>query len=569
MYNHLPPSNSNINTSSEKILRAVREDGSKIVSIMGPNGAGKTRILRQIANSEAEWTEKPIFIGANRSIDLSYISNGIDHRLTEADPQATIKQALEALAAKSTPYRSRMNFSMREINLGNLISQVATKIHLGDRETIALYRDQLWNWDENGADIKSKPTRPVSKIHILSEKLGSIVGRPCRITIPQDDGGIVNIEFDYNGNWIDVSNLSDGERQILLIATLRLSDTKNKSVLLVDEPELHLNERLACDIWSNLEIAFEETPIIYATHSVVFSTRPGVERLFLVDMEGKLEEISTPSFPPSSAVHSIIGGRIQFLKSEKKTVYCEDALSSIIIKDLLRNYSVDISVLPGHEPVESAIKSERIWASLRTTGPKIAGITDRDAQDEDEIHGRANSGIFCLPFYDAEAIFQQPEIGLWMINISRDEDKLITIEKFTELVAECALHRMEVTIDKHAKHISRQNQSRIIFEKVGTNYQLKEIKNPANIDSQFGQRLVAIQDALSSRDIANISKLFYGKDMYKSLRSNIRRDFSIDISEKPEIKYKELRKTSGFYKQLDSIPSLCLLREKLLSYLDL
>ena len=57
---------------------------------------------------------------------------------------------------------------------------------------------------------------------------------------------------------------------------------ENKSLILVDEPELNLNPGLACRFWDIVEIELPESIFVYATHCVSFAMRNHVQKIIVL-----------------------------------------------------------------------------------------------------------------------------------------------------------------------------------------------------------------------------------------------------------------------------------------------
>ncbi len=72
------------------------------------------------------------------------------------------------------------------------------------------------------------------------------------------------------GDQYDASQLSDGERVIFyLIGQVLL--TRPNSLIIVDEPELHVNRAILAKLWDDLESARRDCAFIYLTHDIEFA----------------------------------------------------------------------------------------------------------------------------------------------------------------------------------------------------------------------------------------------------------------------------------------------------------
>ena len=90
----------------------------------------------------------------------------------------------------------------------------------------------------------------------------------------EDTAELVFNVIDKNGNAVseykDISNLSSGEQQILIIFSYLAFNTQDESLFIIDEPELSLHVKWQEDFLSSLEkITPSSTQLFLATHSPI------------------------------------------------------------------------------------------------------------------------------------------------------------------------------------------------------------------------------------------------------------------------------------------------------------
>ena len=213
--------------------------------------------------------------------------------------------------------------------------------------------------------------------------------------------------------WRPVTNLSDGEKQVLLVSLLLTTEHNAAGIILVDKPELHLNDARAIDVWEQIERKFPQTTFVYATHSLSFATRPNVGRLYLVRPQGRLERLDDDQAPssavPRHAVDMLVGGRIQVSRSDKPIIFCEDALAKAILQDLF-GASVEVVARGDCEAVIAAVKGHDGWGIAFSTGRGHCGVIDRDNRCDDDL-ARLPDGVFAFPFFESESLLMTPEIA--------------------------------------------------------------------------------------------------------------------------------------------------------------
>jgi ABC-type multidrug transport system ATPase subunit len=90
------------------------------------------------------------------------------------------------------------------------------------------------------------------------------------------------------GTPYSVSSMSEGEKQAFTLLADIAVLTNKRSVFFVDEPELNLHPTLAEKLWTSIEEAYPEDIFVYATHSLSFALRSGVDYIYAIG-HGKID----------------------------------------------------------------------------------------------------------------------------------------------------------------------------------------------------------------------------------------------------------------------------------------
>ncbi len=182
--------------------------------------------------------------------------------------------------------------------------------------------------------ISEKPQRKPKLVEAVQDTLKEVIGYDAQITRGDRE---TKITFRRGDQQFDSAQLSDGEKHLLLASVFLVAEYPGRFIFLVDEPELYLNEARAIDVWESLEAKFPRAVFLYATHNIVFATRPTVDATYLMGLDGNIEQVDRDRPIPSAIIRDIVGTRIQLLRSSATPIFCEDELSKLVLEDYSEN----------------------------------------------------------------------------------------------------------------------------------------------------------------------------------------------------------------------------------------
>ena len=338
-----------------------------------------------------------------------------------------------------------------------------------------------------------------------------------------------------------------------------------RCVFLVDEPELYLNDAKAVQFWERLEHAFPLAMFVYATHSLVFATRPTVANTLLVAQGRKIEAINLLDNP--DVVRQVVGARIQLLRSERSPVFCEDGLAKLIVGDLFRDRE-DIELIPlgSWKTVAAAAKGEAGWAHFRSAGPGLCGVIDRDTRNQNEIAELEARGLFCFPLFEAESFLLVPEIATWMLAVAAGTS--VSSDEYLECLVECARSQVGPTLDKVRSHLCYQAMPQLDFACSPQKVDRVVVTASTSLKRDFEKRAAALYAALDAKDAVAILQLFKGKRLYGAVRGRARSQFNVALSEKPQQQYNQIREHPAFSAIVGGLPWLREFRERVSRHLS-
>ena len=217
------------------------------------------------------------------------------------------------------------------------------------------------------------------------------------------------VHVEYNAESYHGKEMSDGERVMLYMICQALVLRPN-SLMIVDEPELHIHKAIVDKLWTRLEIERPDCVFMYITHDLDFAlSRVSTKTLWIKSYNGtswEYEFIDADDFSelPSNLLYEIIGTRQKILFVEGDRNSYDHQLYQEIYKD--KGYHV-IPCGGCHEVVR-LVKSKEKYERLGSID--VVGLIDRDFRTEHEISSLRGDGIYFLDVAEVENLFIVPEV---------------------------------------------------------------------------------------------------------------------------------------------------------------
>jgi len=204
------------------------------------------------------------------------------------------------------------------------------------------------------------------------------------------------------------AKLSDGERAVLYLGGALLY-APQKSVVLVDSPEMFLHPTVMQGLWNRLEQMRPDVTMVYTTHDLEFaSSRPGAAVVWVKNYDPVATTWDYSVFPPGSPLGeemymTIMGARKPVLFIEGDGVHSIDGrLYPLVFKD----YTVK-----SLGSCNKVIESTRTFNELNAFHHMAStGIVDRDRRDEAEIEYLRRKNIMVPSVAEIENMLLLEEI---------------------------------------------------------------------------------------------------------------------------------------------------------------
>lgn len=351
------------------------------VLLLGANGAGKTRLGVAI---EEVLGEKAHRIGAHRSLAMN----------TDLRPPS-LPHALKVLrfgwdnptaqVTNRTPVRWH--------------SQPATAL-LSDFDALlsALYAEQAEAWIGYG-ETPEGTARPKTKLARVRDIWNQLLPNRKLVT------GHASVRVQDAGTEYEASQMSDGERGAFYLLGHALM-APSGSLLIFDEPELHVNRSILQSLWDVIESERRDCCIMYVTHDLeMAASRRGAIRFAVEayrhgDGQWDIEPIPADIGLPEELVAKTVGSRVPIL-------FVEGTLGSL--DSMIYRHAYAGLAVHGAGRCDDVIRTVQSFNThhfLHRVG--CAGLVDADDRDSAQIAYLRSKNIHVLPVAEVENFMLLP-----------------------------------------------------------------------------------------------------------------------------------------------------------------
>jgi len=465
------------------------------IVIIGANGSGKSRLGAWI---EMQNSDKVHRISAQRSLIIpDYIQ------------LKSFEQAEDDLIYGNWQYKNKVN------NRWNGGKYTTTLLNDYDKVLSALfaqrsrineeYVDECREKERNG-ELKGKvPESDVDRVIKIWEDVF-----PHRKLILKD----AKVTVEFNGNIYNGSEMSDGERVALYLMAQTLCALSN-SIIIIDEPEVHLHKSIMNRLWSKLEEYRKDCLFIYITHDIQFATsHKNSKKLWVHEYLGNniwnYEFVENNNDAPEELLLEILGTRKNVLFIEGKRESLDYAL--------YQHFYSDYCVIP----CESCIKVIESTKALRNHNQlhhlRVVGLIDRDYRTDNEIEELKEDGIYVLDIAEVENLFIIEEIyNVVSEQLMRDKNDVEEAKNFViNLFGNCLDTQIKNAVVSEIKHkLTIYDVNKNDEEKI--NEAINNISQWIKVNQLFNDKVQQFNRLKEERNYANILKYFNYKGLYKSV----------------------------------------------------
>lgn len=369
------------------LFKAIDFVNSNVV-LIGANGSGKTTFANSI-RQELERTNSGIVIPAQKLLvfptytSLPTYSSAISVYKQRQTETLDVKQTYTAVQTDDYPYE--------------IVRKYGTEMHL---LLSALLGERMAKRNQYCSEIRDGEIVDTAKFKsVLDEVIeiwNDLIGHRELFV---DDSGSLQIRFAKDKSY-PAYRMSDGEREIFYVVG-RVLLANASSLIIVDEPELHLHKAILNKLWDRLEHRRSDCMFIYLTHDIDFASSRTAKKCWIksyineiVD-EWDLEPIED-NVIPEELLMKILGSR-------KTVLFCEGKPRSLdrqLFEELFPNMTVT--------PVDSCkdvIDYTKAFNKIASKYTEAIGIIDTDFRTNEQLEKLATEGVYSYDVAEIENLF--------------------------------------------------------------------------------------------------------------------------------------------------------------------
>lgn len=375
----------------------------------------KLVLPRENATEEIETSQSLLLIGANGSgktrlgtwIEITSPQKNSVHRISAqkslAFPDSTTPQSIEQAEKDLLFGNPKWSYEHKSHKFND---KPATQ-PLNDYQKLMAYlfsdeteKNAIFKRECKANDARVEP--PVTKIDRVKELWEEIL--PHRELVI---GGlrIQTLVKGHEDKLYNSSEMSDGERVIFYLIGQCLAAPQN-SIIVIDEPELHLHKSIQATLWDAIEKQREDCLFVYLTHDVDFAaSKTAAKRVWLKSFDGSKwdwEQINQDDDLPDDLLIEVLGSR-------KPVVFVEGENGSYDVS-LYRELLPNFLVIPRGSCTQVIQSVKALKANPQIHHLEVYGVIDRDRRVPAEITKLEQESIYVLEVAEVENLFCTQEV---------------------------------------------------------------------------------------------------------------------------------------------------------------
>lgn len=317
-----------------------------------------------------------------------------------------------------------------------------------------------------------------------------------------------SLQIKYEGNSYDAHEMSDGERVIIYYTGRVLLAPKN-SLIIVDEPEIHLHKSIANKLWDNLETRRKDCTFIYFTHDLDFASsriaQKGWIKEFRYPNNWMLELLEDNDIPEEL--------QLKLIGSRKKILFCEGGTQKSIDKWLFEILFPDYTIQPV-ETCKSVIAYTRAYNRLKDAPVRAYGLIDRDFRNDEQLRKLESESIYSYSVAEIENLFLVEDL---IVEFAQYKHETIDINDIKDKVIQTANNSIESQLAAYItnainytfteSHIKRADTK----DKVAKNF--VEFTNSVNIEELYINQKQKMEKIISDKNYTELIKIVNNKGL--------------------------------------------------------
>ncbi|MES0827701.1 AAA family ATPase [Ruegeria sp. SCP11] len=370
---------------------------------------------------------------------------------------------------------------------------------------------QAYQRHKPGAEATDEPFR-ITKFDRLEEIWSGLL--PHRqLHISGDD---ILVSIPGSGEKYTASHMSDGERAIFYMIGQALVADEN-TVMIVDEPELHVHRSIMSKLWDAIEAARPDCGFIFITHDLEFAASRAAQKFVIKDYSPaptwNIEPVPENTGFSEELTTLILGSR-------KPVLFVEGTQESLDLA-IYRACYPDWTVVPRSSCTEVIHSVVTMRNNAELTRVTCSGVVDGDDYEEEDREYLGRLGIAVLPVAEIENLLLLPDVSSAIADAEGFTGGALD-QKLSEL-ADAVFQsldtptKVEAVVVRYCQRRIDRALKKIDLSRAKTVEALRgeyDTRTAAlDIEGIAAERTRAIQEAIADRDLSGLLRFYDNKEL--------------------------------------------------------
>lgn len=313
--------------------------------------------------------------------------------------------------------------------------------------------------------------------------------------------------------------MSDGEREIFYVVG-RVLLAKESSLIIIDEPELHLHKAILNKLWDILETRRKDCMFIYLTHDVDFAATRIAQKCWLKSYSSYLHEFWDVEPIESSEIPEAL--LYKLLGSKKQILFCEGKQRSLdkrIFEILFPKYTI----IPLSS-CKDVITYTRSFNKIKNIYAQAIGIIDRDFRSEEQLSKLESDHIYSYDVAEIENLFMTDE---FIEGFAKYKHESIDLDSIKEKVIALLLKNKEEQASWYVSQRINYTFKEGLHLKNGKNKtqvknQFEDFVAQINADEWYAERIAEIENIIEKRDYDRCIRIYNNKGLHSVIEQALK-----------------------------------------------
>lgn len=502
----------NISIPTSSGQESITLDKGASLIFVGANGGGKTRLAVRIEEQVGSSSRR---ISAHRSLTL----NPKVQKTSELEARQGLKEGGPSAGYMRAHHRWQNNAAVALLNDFDFLVQA-----LFAEQTNAAFRTHVAVRGGKTEDFGA------TKLEQLAEIWHRLL--PHRTLVLSGDD--IRVAVAGSTETYSAEQMSDGERSVFyLVGQVLMAEPD--SLLIFDEPELHVHRSITGKLWDELEAARQDCAFVIITHDLEFAAaRVGkkfVIREYSPTNNWVIEQVPESAGFDEEITTAILGSRRPILFTEGTSASLDQAI--------YRACFPEWTVIPRgscEEVIHSVVTMRKNSTLTRVT---CSGIVDADDYEEADIERLKALNIGVLPVSEIENLILLPTVSRAIAEhegyegteleekLEKLKSSIIDLINKPDAIESTVLTHCRRRIDRSLKKIDLSGATKTgeLVKEFADRLQSLDIEKLASGAETF------IRKSISDRDLESILAIYSNKGMMSLAAGHLKRTKKDDFED--------------------------------------